>query len=76
MDRLLYSRKEAAEALCLSLSSVDILIGRGMLRVRRQGRRLLIPQVEIEKMSRRDLPQIWPPKENGKTTRALGRTSA
>jgi excisionase family DNA binding protein len=65
--KLLYSRVEAAAALSLSVSSLDVMIGRGMIRARRQGRRVLIPRTEIERVSHRDIPAIWPAKEDGKT---------
>ncbi len=67
--KLLYSRPEAAEALSLSVSTIDVLIGRGMLRVRRQGRRVLIPHSEIERFAKRDVATIWPAKQNGLTVR-------
>jgi excisionase family DNA binding protein len=59
-DRILYSREEAAEALSLSVSTIDVMIGRGMLRARRHGRRVLIHRSEMERVSRMDLPRIWP----------------
>jgi excisionase family DNA binding protein len=59
-SRILYSREEAAEALSLSISTIDVMIGRGMLRARRHGRRVLIHHSEIERVSRMDLPRIWP----------------
>jgi excisionase family DNA binding protein len=59
-DRILYSREETAAALSLSVSTIDIMIGRGMLRARRHGRRVLIHRNEIERVSRMDLPRIWP----------------
>ena len=69
MKRLLYSRREAAEQLSLSLSTVDMLIGRGLLRVRRMGKRVLVPDEEIVRYSRRGMAQLWPAKQNGKTVR-------
>ena len=64
-----YSREEAADALSLSVSTIDVLIGRGMLRVRRQGRRVLIPISEIQRFAKRDVAHIWPEKKNGHTVR-------
>lgn len=72
-DQLLYSRKQVAQQLSLSVSTIDVLIGRGMLRVRRQGRRVLVPSAEIERFSKRDVAQIWPEKVDGKTTRQAAR---
>lgn len=68
-EQLLYSRKQVAQQLSLSVSTVDVMIGRGMLRVRRQGRRVLVPSTEVERFAKRDVPQIWPEKRDGKTTR-------
>lgn len=70
-DRLLYSRAEAAALLSISVSSIDVMVGRGMIRSRRQGRRVLIPKTEVERVSRQNIPRIWPAKENGKTVRAI-----
>lgn len=67
--KLNYSRVEAAEALGLSVSTIDVLVGRGMLRVRRQGKRVLIPQEEIERFAKREHASLWPPKQNGRTVR-------
>jgi excisionase family DNA binding protein len=70
-ERLLYSRKQAAEELSLSVSSIDQLIRSKVISFRRQGRRVLIPRTEIERFARSDHFKIWPPKQNGKTTRVL-----
>lgn len=71
MTKLLYTRAEAAERLSLSVSTLDVTIRRGMLRVQRKGRRVLIAADELDKFVRKDIPQIWPAKENGKTVRTL-----
>jgi len=68
-ERLLYSRQQTAEQLSLSLSTVDMLIGRGILRVRRMGKRVLVPAEEIARCSRREMAALWPAKQNGKTVR-------
>ena len=69
--KLLYSRKEAAAALAVSLSTLKVMIGRGMLRAVHLGRRVLIHRDEIEKCARRiaqrDSASVWPEKLNGKT---------
>lgn len=67
MQRTLYSRKEAAVQLSVSLSMVDKLIEQGDLAVRRIGHRVLIPRTELEKLARRDTVVEWPAKRQ--TTR-------
>jgi excisionase family DNA binding protein len=63
IERLLYSREEAAAMLSISASTLDVAIGRGMLRIVRKGRRVLIHKAELERFSRRDAPSaIWPAK--------------
>jgi excisionase family DNA binding protein len=54
MGKLLCSKKEAAEALGVSLRTIDNLIGQKELTARRVGRRVLIPAVEVERFTRRD----------------------
>ena len=49
-----YTRREAAEALRISLRTLDTLLAQGKLRGRRIGRRVLVPQSELEKLLRRD----------------------
>jgi excisionase family DNA binding protein len=51
MFDFILSRQEVAGALRLSLRSVDYLIARGELRVRRVGRRVLIPRAEVERFA-------------------------
>jgi excisionase family DNA binding protein len=58
-QKILFTRAEVAEMLSLSVSTVDVAIARGMLRARRNGRRVLIERREIEKFSRADHPHIW-----------------
>ncbi len=67
--RLLYSRKQAARMLGISVDTVGVLIHRGDLKVRVFGRRTLIPRRELEKLVSRDIPQIWPMKVSGRTVR-------
>lgn len=71
MDRLLHSREETATLLSVSVSTVDVMIARGLLRARRQGRRVLVPRAEIERAAKRDTAVIWPKKRDGKTTRYI-----
>jgi len=77
LPRLLYTRREAAEALHLSDSSVDMLITQRILRPVRKGRRVLIARAEIERVAGLKVQRIWPAKVDGKTTRhfapALGK---
>jgi len=54
MGKLLCSKKETADALGVSLRTVDNLIGRKELAVRRVGRRVLIPAKEVERFTRHD----------------------
>jgi excisionase family DNA binding protein len=54
MGKLLCSKKETADALGVSLRTVDNLIGRKELGVRRVGRRVLIPAKELERFTRYD----------------------
>ena len=53
-ERILYTRSESAKLLSISLSSLDRLIGNKMLSARRIGRKVLLPHVELMKLSRRD----------------------
>jgi excisionase family DNA binding protein len=69
-DRLLYRRIEAAEALGLSIRTIDFVVAKQLLRVRRIGRRVLIPKAEIERFAKMDHSSgLWP-KNNGKTSHA------
>jgi excisionase family DNA binding protein len=51
MEPLLLGRKEAAAALGICLRMLDYKIAHGELAVRRVGRRVLIPRVELEKFA-------------------------
>jgi len=50
--RLLFSKKEAAQALCISVRTLEYLIGRGELPVKRVGRRVLISRLVLEHFAR------------------------
>jgi excisionase family DNA binding protein len=54
VEKLLYSKREAAYALGISIRSVDYMIADKKLLVRRLGGRVLIPASEVRKASRRD----------------------
>ncbi|HEV1992476.1 MAG TPA: excisionase family DNA-binding protein [Candidatus Dormibacteraeota bacterium] len=69
MDRLLYSRAEAAERLSLSISTVDMLLARGLLGSRKLGSKRLIPHAALVAFSQKNLPKLWPSKRAGKTFR-------
>jgi excisionase family DNA binding protein len=56
MGDLVLTREETAGALRLSLRTVDNLIARGELRVRRVGRRVLIPCTEVERFADNSTP--------------------
>ena len=49
-ETLAFSRQEAADALCISLRTLDHLLAQGKLRGKRIGRRVLIPKGEINKL--------------------------
>lgn len=53
-NKVLLSKKEVAWLLSLSVRSVDYLIVRGELAVRRVGKRVLIHRTELERFARRD----------------------
>jgi excisionase family DNA binding protein len=54
--KLMFSRRETAETLSVSLRMVDILIGSKRLVARRVGRRVLVPLQSLEQFVRRDHP--------------------
>lgn len=54
MDRLLYSRKAAAEALSISIRSLDYLLSQKKFCTRRIGRKVLIPRAELVKFAQSD----------------------
>lgn len=57
VEKLLYSRRDAAEALSLSIRSVDYLITTGRLPSRRIGSKILIPAGAIRRFAREDHPE-------------------
>lgn len=56
LERLLYSRADAAAALSISIRSVDYLISEGKLSTRRIGRKTLIPVGDVRRFARSDHP--------------------
>jgi len=57
VEKLLYSRRDTAEALCLSIRSVDYLITTGRLSSRRIGGKILIPTSAVRRFAREDHPE-------------------
>jgi excisionase family DNA binding protein len=49
-ETLAFNRREAADALRISLRTLDYLLAEGKLRGRRIGRRIVIPITEVEKL--------------------------
>lgn len=58
MDRLLYSRKDAAVLLSISVRRLDYLIEQGIFKPCRIGRRITIPAKQITKFAAGDWPQL------------------
>jgi excisionase family DNA binding protein len=54
MDKLLYTLREAAGLLSLSVRTLQYRIRDGQLRVRRCGRKILIPAGELSRFARTD----------------------
>jgi excisionase family DNA binding protein len=54
MEKLVFNRQEAAEALSISLRTLDSLLALKELRCRRVGRRVLISRAEVERFLTRD----------------------
>ena len=56
VEKLLYSRRDTAEALSLSVRSIDYLVTTGRLSARRVGGKILIPASAIRRFAREDHP--------------------
>jgi excisionase family DNA binding protein len=69
MDPLLYTIPEAASRLRLSVSTIYMLVGRGLLVSRKLGKKRLITHASLIALSQKNLAQLWPPKRGGKTVR-------
>jgi excisionase family DNA binding protein len=69
IQKILYSRKEAAQLLSLSVSTLDMLVSRGTLPSRRIGAKRLIPHAALVAFAQKNLPSLWLPKSDGKTVR-------
>lgn len=76
-EHVLFSRKEAAVYIGVSLSTLDMIVARRLMRFRRIGKRVLIHRSELDRFARADHFTIWPKKNSdGKTTRVLESTGA
>jgi len=64
--RLLYTRKEAAKLLSVSLSSVDLLIARNFLITRKIGHKRLISHASLVAFAQKNTPRLWASESNGK----------
>jgi excisionase family DNA binding protein len=53
-QKVLLSKKEAAQALSISLRSLEYLIARKVLPIRRIGKRVLVPVAALYQFARRD----------------------
>jgi hypothetical protein len=58
IEKLLYSRRDAAEALSLSVRSIDYLITSGRLSIRRIGGKILVPAGAVRRFAREDHPEL------------------
>jgi hypothetical protein len=58
VEKLLYSRRDTADALSLSIRSVDYLITAGRLPTRRVGGKILIPASAVRRFAREDHPDL------------------
>ena len=56
VEKLLCSRRDTAEALSLSIRSIDYLISTGRLTARRVGGKILIPASAVRRFAREDHP--------------------
>lgn len=56
LPRLLYTKKESAYQLSISLRSISYLITKGQIRTRKIGGRTLIPRAELLRFSRFNRP--------------------
>ena len=75
VEPLLYSRKLAAAALCLSVRAIDNLLSRGVFKTVQVGTRRLIPASELKKFARSgfagDLAPATAPATTPATTEAV-----
>lgn len=55
IEAIAFTRREAADALRVSLRTVDYLLSNGALRGSRIGRRVVIPRAEVEELIRQGI---------------------
>ncbi len=66
MEKILCSKKDAADVLGCSVRTIENLIGRKLLVSRRVGRRRMVPCASLAQFARRDTPVITgAPRANG-----------
>ena len=58
VEKLLYSRRDAARALSLSVRSIDYLICTGRIPTRRVGGKILIHVTDVRRFAKTDHPGI------------------
>jgi excisionase family DNA binding protein len=63
-DRILYSIKDAAEQISVSVSVVEQLIVQGELKTTRIGKRILIARKELERLTSRQIDIVWPERKH------------
>jgi hypothetical protein len=64
MDKLLFTRIEAARIISQSVRQLDYFISTGVIATRKVGKKRLIPRVALEEFARRDHPS---PKQSQET---------
>ena len=62
MQKLLYTKRDAAAMLSISLRSLEYLIVRGDVKVRRIGGCVLVHHKELERVAAHDSPAFLAPK--------------
>jgi excisionase family DNA binding protein len=64
-ELMAFNRREAADALRVSLRTLDYLLAQGKLRCTRIGRRVVIPRAEVEELLSKDIDTVrLPPGPN------------
>ena len=72
VNKLLYTRQEAAALLSISVESLDLIILHGDIRVRHVGRRRLVHREELERFAKsKAITAIWPEKGPDGTRRRI-----
>jgi hypothetical protein len=64
-----YNRQEAASYLHVCPASLDILRSTGQIKAVLRGRRVYYTEEELQRHEHKSITHIWPPKQNGKTSR-------